>query len=297
MAPAPRGARAPLHRADGARGAHRRHRRDRPYAPRRARQADARRRHAVPRSRARGARRLPARGLLQLPLADDSSVPLGAAAVRRAVHDGRVAVRPPVPVGLQADRSGPGARRGRSTRTSGTTGTSSIRAKSPPGSNMPPYAHLADGHVDLTRTTDKLHAMKSIGVPYTDDEVAHAAADARSQADEIAADLATSGANARQRLGPGRAHRVPAAPRRQARGFAARRYERVLEGAGQRARAEGVSAMYQQLFAHSPLLVLPIAALLIFFSVFVVDRAPHHGQAPAGVRTRRRAPACTGGLR
>ncbi|MGO8994699.1 MAG: hypothetical protein ACLQVI_15395 [Polyangiaceae bacterium] len=28
--------------------------------------------------------------------------------------------------------------------------------------------------------------------------------------------------------------------------------------------------MYQQLFAHSPLLVLPIAALLIFFSVFVV---------------------------
>ncbi|MGO8994700.1 MAG: cytochrome-c oxidase, cbb3-type subunit I [Polyangiaceae bacterium] len=63
-----------------------------------------------------------------------------------------------------------------------------------PGSNMPPYAHLADGHVDLTRTTDKLHAMKSIGVPYTDDEVAHAAADARSQADEIAADLATSGA-------------------------------------------------------------------------------------------------------
>ena len=37
-----------------------------------------------------------------------------------------------------------------------------------PGSNMPPYALLADAHVDLARTTDKLHAMRSIGVPYTD---------------------------------------------------------------------------------------------------------------------------------
>ncbi len=64
-----------------------------------------------------------------------------------------------------------------------------------PGSNMPPYRHLAEGRVDFTRTTDKLYAMKSIGVPYTDAEVAGAAADARAQAAEIAGDLAASGAN------------------------------------------------------------------------------------------------------
>jgi cytochrome c oxidase cbb3-type subunit I/II len=64
-----------------------------------------------------------------------------------------------------------------------------------PGSNMPPYAFLANGHIDFTRTTDKVHAMKTLGVPYTDDEVAHAAEDARTQAAQITADLATSGAN------------------------------------------------------------------------------------------------------
>ncbi len=64
-----------------------------------------------------------------------------------------------------------------------------------PGSNMPPYAFLADGHVDLTRTVDKLHAMKTLGVPYTDEQIAHGVDDAHAQAAEIAADLATSGAN------------------------------------------------------------------------------------------------------
>jgi cytochrome c oxidase cbb3-type subunit I/II len=64
-----------------------------------------------------------------------------------------------------------------------------------PGSNMPPYAHLAEGRIDLTRTIDKLRAMKSLGVPYTDDQIAHGADDARLQAGGIAADLATSGAS------------------------------------------------------------------------------------------------------
>jgi cytochrome c oxidase cbb3-type subunit I/II len=63
-----------------------------------------------------------------------------------------------------------------------------------PGSNMPPYAHLAKGEVDLSRTADKLHAMKSIGVPYGDAEVARAAEDAKAQGAEIAADLASTGA-------------------------------------------------------------------------------------------------------
>jgi cytochrome c oxidase cbb3-type subunit I/II len=64
-----------------------------------------------------------------------------------------------------------------------------------PGSNMPPYAFLADGRVDLGRTAAKLHAMKAIGVPYTDDEIARAAADAEAQGKVIAADLAENGAS------------------------------------------------------------------------------------------------------
>jgi cytochrome c oxidase cbb3-type subunit I/II len=64
-----------------------------------------------------------------------------------------------------------------------------------PGSNMPPYAHLAEGRVDFARTADKLHAMKAIGVPYTEDEIARAADDAKAQAAAIASDLASNGAN------------------------------------------------------------------------------------------------------
>ena len=64
------------------------------------------------------------------------------------------------------------------------------------GSNMPSYAWLADGHVDLARTADKLHAMKTIGVPYTDADVQGGAKDAESQGAEIAADLASNGATA-----------------------------------------------------------------------------------------------------
>ncbi|HEY1960604.1 MAG TPA: cytochrome-c oxidase, cbb3-type subunit I [Polyangiaceae bacterium] len=63
------------------------------------------------------------------------------------------------------------------------------------GSNMPPYAFLARGTVDFTRTADKLHAMKSVGVPYTDADVARASDDAKKQAAAIAADLKTEGAD------------------------------------------------------------------------------------------------------
>ncbi len=64
-----------------------------------------------------------------------------------------------------------------------------------PGSNMPPYAALADARVDLARTKEKLHAMKSIGVPYDDAQIADAERDARAHGAEIAASLATDGAN------------------------------------------------------------------------------------------------------
>jgi len=57
------------------------------------------------------------------------------------------------------------------------------------GSNMPPYAHLANQHVDFSLTADKLRAMRSVGVPYTPEDISSSAAEARAQAEEIARDL------------------------------------------------------------------------------------------------------------
>ncbi len=62
-----------------------------------------------------------------------------------------------------------------------------------PGSNMPSYAHLNDSKVDFARSGEKLRAMRSIGVPYSAGQVAHANADARALGEQIAAELAQSG--------------------------------------------------------------------------------------------------------
>ncbi len=64
-----------------------------------------------------------------------------------------------------------------------------------PGSNMPPYGFLVDAKVDLTRTHEKLQAHKTIGVPYTDAQIANAAADARGQGEGIAKELHEQGAD------------------------------------------------------------------------------------------------------
>ena len=61
------------------------------------------------------------------------------------------------------------------------------------GSNMPPYAHLADDKVDLTLTHRKLSALHTVGVPYTEATIDGAQADATSQAQVIVKDLATEG--------------------------------------------------------------------------------------------------------
>jgi len=45
-----------------------------------------------------------------------------------------------------------------------------------PESNMPTYAWLADRKVDASLTPDKLRLMRKLGVPYTDQEIAQAAA-------------------------------------------------------------------------------------------------------------------------
>jgi cytochrome c oxidase cbb3-type subunit I/II len=62
-----------------------------------------------------------------------------------------------------------------------------------PGSNMPPYAHLASAAIDFERTADKLRALRAVGVPYKPEQMARAAADARTQAERISTELVQGG--------------------------------------------------------------------------------------------------------
>jgi cytochrome c oxidase cbb3-type subunit I/II len=62
-----------------------------------------------------------------------------------------------------------------------------------PGSNMPPYAHLAATRIDFRGSQDKLRAMRNLGVPYKPEQIAAAARDARAQAARIRADLGKEG--------------------------------------------------------------------------------------------------------
>jgi len=54
-----------------------------------------------------------------------------------------------------------------------------------PESVMPPYAFLARKDLDYSDIKDRLKAMAALGVPYTKDEIDHAADDLRAQADPL----------------------------------------------------------------------------------------------------------------
>jgi cytochrome c oxidase cbb3-type subunit I/II len=62
------------------------------------------------------------------------------------------------------------------------------------GSNMPMYPGLVTANVDDTATAPKMRAMRSIGVPYTEQDIAGAQSDEHAQGSEIAKDLADNGA-------------------------------------------------------------------------------------------------------
>jgi cytochrome c oxidase cbb3-type subunit I/II len=55
---------------------------------------------------------------------------------------------------------------------------------------MPPYAFLASSKLDFGKTATKVKAMKTLGVPYTDGDVAGAKDSASAAAEKIAAGLA-----------------------------------------------------------------------------------------------------------
>ncbi len=63
------------------------------------------------------------------------------------------------------------------------------RSISGPESNMPPFPWLATDKVDVAGTPGKMKALKALGVPYGDDQIASAEADYRKQADGIIAYL------------------------------------------------------------------------------------------------------------
>jgi cytochrome c oxidase cbb3-type subunit I/II len=62
-----------------------------------------------------------------------------------------------------------------------------------PGSIMPAYPWLADGKVDLDVVPTKIRAMKHLGVPYAEADVASAREDYLKQANQIAGNLARDG--------------------------------------------------------------------------------------------------------
>ncbi|MBX7143090.1 MAG: cytochrome-c oxidase, cbb3-type subunit I [Oligoflexia bacterium] len=63
-----------------------------------------------------------------------------------------------------------------------------------PGSIMPAYPWLYDRDLDTSLTVKKLQAMKTIGVPYSDEEINGAQAALTAQAEKLAAELSAQGA-------------------------------------------------------------------------------------------------------
>jgi cytochrome c oxidase cbb3-type subunit I/II len=62
-----------------------------------------------------------------------------------------------------------------------------------PGSNMPSYAWLAQRKVDLGDTAVKLSALKTLGVPYTADDIAQGNRELEDSARAISRDLSAQG--------------------------------------------------------------------------------------------------------
>jgi cytochrome c oxidase cbb3-type subunit 2 len=118
-------------------------------------------------------RRLPARGLLQLPLADDPALPRGDAALRPLLGGRRVRLRPSVPVGQQAHRPRP-APRGRQVQRRVAPHPPEQPAR--PGARVE-HAGLFVAGEDARRCRGHpthMRALRRVGVPYTDEEIAGA---------------------------------------------------------------------------------------------------------------------------
>jgi hypothetical protein len=112
------------------------------------------------------ARRLRPRGLLQLPLADGAHAALRDRALRPLLAGRRIGVRPPVPVGQQAHRAGPRARR------RPLFGRLAPRAPGQPARRGARVQHagfpwLATNVVDGAQVARRMRALRTLGDPYS----------------------------------------------------------------------------------------------------------------------------------
>ena len=129
---------------------------------------------------ARRPRHLRARGLLQLPLADDPAVPRRDAALRPVLHGRRVRLRPPVPVGQQAHRARSAPRRRPLQRRVAP------RAPDQPARPGARVEHAGLSVAGARRSTrprcrPSSRALRRLGVPYSDADVAGAAKRSRAR--------------------------------------------------------------------------------------------------------------------
>lgn len=62
-----------------------------------------------------------------------------------------------------------------------------------PNSIMPPYAWLLKNELDLSSLSRKLSGLRTLGLPYSDEEIANAESLAREQASTLAAGIVTQG--------------------------------------------------------------------------------------------------------
>ena len=62
-----------------------------------------------------------------------------------------------------------------------------------PGSIMPAYPWLAENDLDIEKTADKLRAMQTLGVPYSNEEIQNGVENLKKQAQSITENLAKDG--------------------------------------------------------------------------------------------------------
>ena len=137
--------------------------------------------HASHRAAAGGIRHLRARGLLSVPLADDSAVPQRDRALRTLLGGRGIAVRPSLRVRLQAYRSGSGPRwRTLQRRLASRTPAQPARRRARiEHARIPVAGNRARSMGSCWRA--KLRVLRMLGTPYTDEQIAGAAGRSRRQ--------------------------------------------------------------------------------------------------------------------
>ena len=169
---------------------------------------EGRGRAALHAARACRPQHLRARGLLHLPLADDPPAARRGRALRPLLARRREHVRPSVPVGVEAHRARPRARRRQIFRRLASRSSAGRRSPWCRDRSCRPIRGSPQTDLDLAHIDDDLRVQATLGVPYTAEMIANAQADV-----EGASRRGRRCGGSRQALSEGRGARL----RRQAR--------------------------------------------------------------------------------